>query len=173
MKYHIYQLTYNNKPFYIGRTIDPARREAEHRRDMKRGQELKYQFMREIESWEMSVIATYSDSKYNYEDFHIYQALCQGCELTNMTKGSVYEEFNNIATKKGILRHTKPAEYFRAHTLYQEKLKQSKITLNSYKKRASNSNSTAFIDTCSTSGTPDRQESKGLATLRAKNNKKR
>jgi len=96
VKYYIYQLTTNDTPFYVGRTIDPKRREAEHRRGSLTGTELKYEFIRELtklkQAWQLEILAEYSDNLYPYEDYYIYELLKQGYELTNMRKGDIYTE---------------------------------------------------------------------------------
>jgi len=146
MKYHIYQLTYNKRAFYIGRTTNPTRRHGEHKRDSKTGTELKYQFIREIGSeWTMDVIATYKDSKHNYEEFHIYQALCLGCTLTNMMAGSVYEEFHNTNLKSSKT-YDNHSEYFKAVRLHQESIDAKKIRTNRRKKRSYNGDNGIFVD---------------------------
>ena len=119
MKYHIYELLYNDVPFYIGRTIDPHRRKLEHIRASKdiNNKELKYQFIREINSWEMKIIATYTDSLHNYEDYHIYQALLKGHTLTNMRAGDIYTE-----AEKGMLKGNKVFDEASAFFFYREQL---------------------------------------------------
>jgi len=174
MKYYIYQLTYENKAFYLGRTINPTRRHNEHKRNSINGTELKYQFIREIgDDWTLDVIAEYSDSKYNYEDHHIYQALCRGCSLTNMMKGSIYDEANDSMLKGGKV-YKNDGEFFAHRSLVQQQLADAKIARNLRKKQRRNVNidsytdRTIFINDMGNKPT----ESKGVLAARAKSQQK-
>ena len=93
MKEYIYKLVADaNIPFYIGRTNDLTRREREHRYNAKRGDsETKYQAIREFDAagitWGLELIAEVTDVTQPYEDFYVYEALCDGHWLANMKMG--------------------------------------------------------------------------------------
>jgi len=165
MKYYIYQLMTNNDVFYIGRTINPSRRLQEHIRGGQdaNSTELKYQFINQLnqlnQSWEMQVIATYTDNNHNYEDYHIYTALLNGHHLTNMRKGDVYTE----AEKQLKCSYSTPEEFFTAReaVIKRQSLKQKSTV--SYKQQQSSTGTTVFIDDLSKI---NKQQSSALAAIR-------
>jgi hypothetical protein len=111
MKHYLYTLVFDAEPqpvvFYVGRTIDPKRREAEHRYAVKdlSNQEYKYQFCRELAAvginWHMAVVSEIEndeDSEYEWVlKFARHNRkndieFIEGLPLTNMRRGDFYEE---------------------------------------------------------------------------------
>jgi len=111
MKHYLYTLVFDASPqpvvFYVGRTIDPRRREAEHRYAVKdlTNQEYKYQFCRELAEigvdWQMAVaceIDNDEDSEYEWvlkfarHNRNAGIEFIEGLPLTNMRRGDFYEE---------------------------------------------------------------------------------
>lgn len=111
MKHYLYTLVFDSAQgsvvFYVGRTIDPKRREAEHRYAVKdlTNQEYKYQFCRELEAigldWKLTVageITDDEDSEYEWvlKFARINRELgikfIEDLPLTNMKRGDFYEE---------------------------------------------------------------------------------
>lgn len=100
----IYALTTNLEGhrvvFYIGRTIDPERRLAEHRRDAKTGPEDKYKYIRMILEpqgieWSMEILHEITGEQLDadvtlddYEDYEIVRHRHLGHPLQNMRAGS-------------------------------------------------------------------------------------
>ncbi|MDP4299946.1 GIY-YIG nuclease family protein [Leptothrix discophora] len=78
--------------FYVGRTNDLTRRMGEHLRNARAGHtEHKYQKIRQIEDaaslFDYELLDTIVDVSQPYEEFWVYQLLCEGCDLTNMKAG--------------------------------------------------------------------------------------
>lgn len=172
MKYYIYALNTNNETFYIGVTKDPQRRYLEHVRGGSDpfSTELKYKFISELNSinqkWTLDVIAEYNDNDYNYEDWHIYEALKSGAKLTNMKKGSVYDEVENTMTE----RFSTPQAFFtKREELLQKASQRKSLCLDKYKKREYSFEDTTFIDDVQSKLNT---ESSGLAAIRERLNKK-
>jgi hypothetical protein len=111
MKHYLYTLVFDAEPnpvvFYVGRSIDPKRREAEHRYAVKdlTNQEYKYQFCRELEAvgltWSLVVIDKIEDdneSEYAWVIKFARDNRDKGIEfidnlpLTNMKRGDFFEE---------------------------------------------------------------------------------
>ena len=89
---YIYTLSEKNgSPFYVGRTNNMKRRLGEHRSSSKTGTEVKYQFIRDLESnnkeWTMDILIEIDESSKNYEDFYVYLLISEGYKLTNMKAG--------------------------------------------------------------------------------------
>lgn len=103
---HVYVLWNNNddgKPvvWYVGRTNDCERRLAEHKRYAKRGTELKYHKIRELDQagvpWYLDVVASYdaSDEHSEYEQFWCKKF--SHYPLTNMKDGDKWVLESDIA----------------------------------------------------------------------------
>lgn len=92
----IYELVYNNTPFYVGETTDADRRLAEHQRagrDPKNNPETKYQFIAALNAagleWTMREVVAYGqEGPEELEDEHIMALLYDGVTLTNEKKGN-------------------------------------------------------------------------------------
>ena len=92
---YLYTLSYESKPFYVGRTNDPKRRESEHRRNWKDDDhhEDVYTFIRFLEStnrqWTFNVIVQSCRSKLNREWEHAFvvKYTREGYKLMNMKHG--------------------------------------------------------------------------------------
>ena len=111
MKHYLYTLVFDADPqpvvFYVGRSIDPKRREAEHRYAVKdlTNQEYKYQWCRELEavgvSWSLVVISEIDndeDSEYEWvlkfarKNRELGIDFIDNLPLTNMKRGDFYDE---------------------------------------------------------------------------------
>lgn len=92
----IYELVYNDVPFYVGETTDMDRRLNEHEacgRDPVKNTETKYQFIAALNSagleWSMRKVCEYGDEGPEaLEDEHIMSLLYDGITLTNEQKGN-------------------------------------------------------------------------------------
>jgi hypothetical protein len=125
MKHYLYTLVFDAEPkpvvFYVGRTIDPKRREAEHRYAVKdlTNQEYKYQWCRELEAigltWNLIVIGEIEDDneseyawvlKFARDNRELGIEFIDGLALTNMKRGDFFEEMianSAIQTKQDII----------------------------------------------------------------------
>lgn len=96
--------------FYVGRTNNPKNRLSGHRSASKKGHEAKYQFIRALESvdisWKMEVIKTSEENIMNYawEREYVIKYILDGHSLTNEKHGDLdsvktyYEKNSNIRT---------------------------------------------------------------------------
>ena len=102
----------DGKPFYVGRTNEPQRRLREHNYEKKDGTELKYQFIREIESnnieWEMIILEEVGPDTERFEDFWVYKLIKEGYDLTNQKAGDA----RSIATETLRSRNFTSAKEF-------------------------------------------------------------
>jgi hypothetical protein len=102
----------DGKPFYVGRTNEPPRRLREHNYEKKDGTELKYQYIRDLESnnieWEMIILEEVGPDTEHYEDFWVYKLIKEGYDLTNQKAGDA----RSIATETLRSRNFTSAKEF-------------------------------------------------------------
>ena len=148
MQYYVYKLVTNNQTFYIGITNNPERRKSEHVRGgiNPMSTELKYKFISALndlnQSWELVVVSTHTDNNENYEDFEIFKCLQDNVELTNMMKGSIYEEATTHMLKDRN-RYLDSADFFKERQRHQLRIDDRKNRA----KRAKKSRRTTNQDT--------------------------
>jgi hypothetical protein len=113
IKEHIYALYYNwadeRHYFYVGRTNDPARRLAEHRRNANNPEHTEdvYHYIREcqqpngIDLWDMEILtgAEPNHRPEDEEDYWVVLLLRDGQDLKNMKHGDLRRIRNELLSK--------------------------------------------------------------------------
>src|SRR3990167_8089531 len=92
--------------FYVGRSVNPARRLRQHELLSVRGHEDKYAFIRKLQgrgvAWHLDVLAAVADGEYpqDWERFHVIDLVRKGHALTNMRHGTS-EQQRELADQVG------------------------------------------------------------------------
>lgn len=123
---HIYALYYEldgkRDYFYVGRSRDVERRMYQHLRDSINGSTTtSRQFIRNLLavglSFDHEILAEVDETDLHYEDYYVYQKLCEGYQLTNMRSGdarqAAYEDASDEMRTRGD-RYNSPREFLDA-----------------------------------------------------------